>query len=111
MDTVWAGGPQTVRAVHQALPAAHRVAYTTVMTVMNRLVDQGYLRRRGSGHGPFRYQAVQSRAAHSASATKRNIDLLVRRYGDVALAQFMEKLDRVPEEKLQKLRRQLRPDT
>lgn len=38
MDHLWAAGePQTVRQVHEALSAQRDLAYTTVMTVLQRL--------------------------------------------------------------------------
>ncbi|MEU4523778.1 BlaI/MecI/CopY family transcriptional regulator [Amycolatopsis sp. NPDC024027] len=45
MDALWArSGPVSVRAVHEAL-ADRGLAYTTVMTVLSRLADKGFLRR------------------------------------------------------------------
>lgn len=38
MDQLWdTGGPQTVRQVHRALSARRELAYSTVMTVLQRL--------------------------------------------------------------------------
>jgi len=38
MDQLWDnGGPQTVRQVHRALSARRQLAYSTVMTVLQRL--------------------------------------------------------------------------
>lgn len=108
MNVVWGRGPSTVRQVVDELPAQHRVAYTTAMTVMNRLVQQGYLRRRPGRDGAFVYQATLTKAGFSTAATRQNIDQLVRQYGDVALIQFLETVDRIPSDKLQRLRQQLR---
>lgn len=42
MDHLWdTGGPQTVRQVHDALCARRELAYTTVMTVLQRLARKG----------------------------------------------------------------------
>ena len=42
MDHLWdAGGPQTVRQVHDALCTRRELAYTTVMTVLQRLARKG----------------------------------------------------------------------
>jgi predicted transcriptional regulator len=102
MDIMWRWGSQTVRAV---LPHLRRkVAYTTVMTVMNRLVEQGALRRRMGERGAFVYAATRSLEEQSADATKTSLQRLVRQYGDAALVQFIEVLDTIPAEKLAKLR-------
>jgi len=42
MDHLWAAaGPQTVRQVHDALSTQRDLAYTTVMTVLQRLARKG----------------------------------------------------------------------
>ena len=42
MDHLWdTGGPQTVRQVHDALCTKRELAYTTVMTVLQRLARKG----------------------------------------------------------------------
>ena len=45
MKIVWRLGSVTVRDVYEALRARRRVAYTTVMTVMNILETKGYLKK------------------------------------------------------------------
>ncbi|WP_256790098.1 MULTISPECIES: BlaI/MecI/CopY family transcriptional regulator [Frankia] len=64
MDRVWsARGPVTVRDVRGLL--ARPLAYTTVMTVMDRLFRKGWLRRERSGRS-YRYQPALSRSAYTA---------------------------------------------
>jgi predicted transcriptional regulator len=66
MEVVWAAdAPVSGRAVVDELSRDRQVAYTTVLTVMDRLVGKGLLtrQRRGRAHT---YQAVQSRAAYTA---------------------------------------------
>lgn len=46
MDHLWATGePQTVRQVHEALAAERDLAYTTVMTVLQRLARKSLVRQ------------------------------------------------------------------
>ena len=45
MKVVWRLGHATVREVYEALRSERRVAYTTVLTVMNILESKGYLRK------------------------------------------------------------------
>src|SRR5260221_9228623 len=45
MKIVWRLGSGTVRDVYEALRARRRVAYTTVMTMMNILETKGYLKK------------------------------------------------------------------
>lgn len=63
MDRLWqAVEPLTVRDVHQALAADREIAYTTVMTVLDRLAKKGLVRQLRDGRA-FRYQAEQGRDA------------------------------------------------
>ena len=105
MDALWAAGPSTVRDTRQRL--TRKSAYTTIMTVMNRLVQAGWLRRQLSGHGAYEYVPVASRTDLLGQATRQTVDELVKQYGDIALVQFMERLDKIPAEKQQELRKML----
>lgn len=108
MNLLWRRGPMTVRQVLASLQSHRHVAYTTVMTVMNRLVDQACLNRQPLANGAFRYQPTSSREQVAAAATKRSLASLVQQYGDVALVQFLDQLDQIPSHKLQQLRQQRR---
>lgn len=107
MDVVWAVSRATVREVMEQL-RRRRVAYTTIMTVMNRLVTQRVLVREPGTGGAFVYRARLSREAYGAQASRITIDVLLRQYGSVALAQFVDRLDRVPSDKLAQLRKHVR---
>lgn len=45
MKVVWRLGDATVRDVYEALRESRRIAYTTVMTMMNILEAKGYLKK------------------------------------------------------------------
>jgi predicted transcriptional regulator len=66
MDVVWTGPEQTVRDVQGKLPRT--VAYTTVMTTLDRLYKKGLVDRRREGRA-FVYTATRSREEMSASFT------------------------------------------
>ena len=57
--------PATVREVRTELNRDTRLAYTTVMTVMERLWRKGLLERRSQGRA-FEYVPVSSEAEHTA---------------------------------------------
>lgn len=46
MKIVWAGGAATVREVYETLREKRTIAYTTVMTIMNILVDKKHLKKK-----------------------------------------------------------------
>ncbi|WP_432574700.1 BlaI/MecI/CopY family transcriptional regulator [Kineococcus sp. SYSU DK005] len=61
MDRLWAAGaPLTVREVHEQLAAHRKIAYTTVMTVLDRLAKKNVVRQEREGRA-FRYTPVASR--------------------------------------------------
>ena len=107
MDLTWARDGLTVRDVVDSLKASRRSAYTTVMTVMNRLVDKGILRRK-SDQQSFRYYAAATKEAYLERSSRQAISRFVEYFGDVAIAQFIDVLDDVDPKKLAELRRKLR---
>ncbi len=77
MEEVWKLGSASVRQVHGLLAARRRVAYTTVMTVMERLVRKGVLERRKAPRGKaYLYRAVIARDRAVAQYLQDAIDIL-----------------------------------
>lgn len=70
MAHLWdAGSAQTVRQVHEALsgpPLERGLAYTTVMTVLDRLAKKGVVRQERAGRA-FEYSPVQTREEMTAA--------------------------------------------
>jgi predicted transcriptional regulator len=60
MKLVWEREEATVRDVYEALRARRRIAYTSVLTMMNVLERKGHLRKRAEGRS-FVYRAVRPR--------------------------------------------------
>ena len=56
LSVLWPMGEGAVRDIHRALAASRPRAYTTVMTIMDRLEQKGIVTRRKVGRA-FRYQA------------------------------------------------------
>ena len=86
MDAVWAAGdPISVREVLVALNGrrGEPLAYTTVMTVMNRLVAKGVLSR----HGERRSYVYEATATDAAGIAVRDV---IRTFGDAAVAHFVD---------------------
>ena len=60
MKLVWDRKEATVRDVYEALRARRRIAYTSVLTMMNVLERKGHLKKRAEGRS-FVYQAARPR--------------------------------------------------
>jgi len=93
MDVAWARPHVTVREVVSALVAGRKPAYTTVMTVMNRLVEKGILKRRQNGQS-YRYAATMTRCEFLKACSREVVDTLVRCYGTAAIAPLTDAIGR-----------------
>ncbi|GAC1326858.1 MAG: BlaI/MecI/CopY family transcriptional regulator [Candidatus Dormibacteria bacterium] len=95
--------PFVVRDVHQELP---RLAYTTVMTTVHRLADKGLLNScQVRGIRAHQYRRELSPKQFLVTQGSREIDDLIARYGDAALAAFAARLEEVSPERRERLRR------
>ena len=85
MEVLWdLGEPCVVRDVVRAL-AARDLAYTTVMTVLDRLEKKGVVRRQRDGRA-WRYEAASTRETYIAQLMLDALDLTGDR--SAALARF-----------------------
>ncbi|MGQ0669767.1 MAG: BlaI/MecI/CopY family transcriptional regulator [Actinomycetota bacterium] len=102
MNVLWqrAGQPATVRDVHAALTRESQLAYTTVMTVLDRLCRKGLLARKLRGRA-YEYVPVISEAEHTAGLMHE----LLARTGDrkSALAHFVRGIRKGDEAELLRL--------
>lgn len=101
MEAVWELGAPTVAEVCEAL--GPDTNYKTVMTVLNRLVDKGTLTRKLDARA-YRYEAVESRAAFEARVSRQVVEGLLLEFGDMAVAEFVNALDAVDPDLLERLR-------
>jgi predicted transcriptional regulator len=67
MKIIWELGEASVAQVKQRYQTHFDLAYTTIMTVLSRLVKKGMLKQRKSGRA-FQYSAVYSREAVAEAA-------------------------------------------
>lgn len=74
MGIVWdADGPVTVRYVYENIQSKRKLAYTTVMTVMGRLVDKQVLDRDKSGRA-YLYAPLVTKSAMLGTSLKSLAD-------------------------------------
>ena len=103
MEIAWTRGRVTVREVLDALSDERDLAYTTVMTVMTRLWENGTLAREQAGK-TYVYRPSYTRDEFRATISGTIVRDLVADFGDVALAQFADALERVDPARLARLR-------
>lgn len=91
MSAIWqTGTPLTGHDVLAALDATHNTAYTTVVTVLERLRDKGMLTRFRDGRS-YRYQAAVTDEEYAASLMSQVLDGSSNR--SAALLRFAGTLD------------------
>src|SRR5690348_8361351 len=106
MEEVWRQGETTVKRVMEALnrKAKPPRAYTTYMTVMQRLNDKGLLDRTRSGRHDT-YTPKLSRGQYQELRAGAQVQGLVDEFGDVALAHFAKSLQTLDPARRRQLRR------
>lgn len=117
METVWLRGESSVRDVHEGFDGA--VAYTTLMTTMDRLYKKGLLARRKLGRA-YLYSATTSTEqiehsvtsgirkvllGHGPDAARPVLSRLVDAVGESDRG-LLDELDRLVQEKRRELKRQ-----
>lgn len=105
MEAVWELDEPTVQAVCDSLGPDHH--YKTIMTVLNRLVDKGALSRRRRSRA-YVYLPRQSREAFLCRVSRAVMGGLVRDFGTLAIAQFVETVDEISPDHLAELERLVR---
>jgi predicted transcriptional regulator len=106
MDEVWEQGECTVREVLDALNgrSAPQRAYTTILTVMQRLHTKELLGRERRGRKDV-YVPSMSRDEYAEARAEMQVDALVSEYGDVALARFSRHFSQLDPRRRQQIRR------
>jgi len=104
MDLLWHRREATVRWVVDRLQQREDMAYTTVMTVMGRLVEKGLLSRKASGRA-YVYRATKTKGEFLAEISKSRVRALVADFGDMALAHFAEEIEDADPERIERLSR------
>jgi predicted transcriptional regulator len=92
MSVVWAAAEVSVRDVCARLSSA--IAYTTVMTTMDRLFKKRLLGRRKVGQA-FVYRAAATREEIEGAVAAELVDVLLRRHADEPLPLLSSLVDAV----------------
>lgn len=104
MDCVWKNKSSSVRDIYSCLKTTRKIAYTTVMTVMSRLTEKGYLDRK-MVRNTYIYTPKIARKKTLKKTVAMLFDYLFDNFGEEAIASFVDELDRkgLSEEKRKEL--------
>lgn len=103
MKVVWDLQTATVRDVYEALLRRRKIAYTTVMTMMNILETKKYLRKRAQGRA-YVYQAARPRSQVIKAMVRDFVDRVFNGFAEPLLIQLV-KDHRLSKEELEDLAR------
>ncbi|MGL5864890.1 MAG: BlaI/MecI/CopY family transcriptional regulator [Dermatophilaceae bacterium] len=79
----------TVRDVHDILSGTREIAYTTVLTVLDRLAKKGLVTRERDGRA-WRYQPADTREALTAQTMRHTMDAMAATDRRAALLHFLD---------------------
>ena len=105
MSILWrATEPVAVRDVCKRLRGKPALAYTTVMTTLDRLYKKGLLAREKQGNA-FVYRAEMSRDDYRRKIVEETMGVLLEDSADPVLAAFVDAAASVDEDNLDRLER------
>ncbi|HUF52764.1 MAG TPA: BlaI/MecI/CopY family transcriptional regulator [Dehalococcoidia bacterium] len=108
MQALWKKPGSSVRDVTEALDGRKR-AYTTVMTVMNRLYEKGLLSRSPAGRA-YLYQPAMTEDEFLRWVSGQHVRSLMEDFGELAVAQFIGEVRQLPPEDIERIRSMLEAD-
>ena len=94
LDVLWAGPARamTVREVHEQLAGSRDLAYTTAMTVLDRMAKKGLLDQEREGRA-YTYRARSTRADMTAELMRETLDDVAAEDRAHALVAFVGEAD------------------
>jgi predicted transcriptional regulator len=107
MEQIWAQGEATVRSVRDALNGHEgqpERAYTTVLTIFQRLDAKGLVHRIRNGKTDV-YTAALPREEYLGARADAEVSELLEQYGELALVQFARRMAALDPERRAALRR------
>jgi BlaI family penicillinase repressor len=102
MKVVWSSGASTVRGVYEALLERRKIAYTTVMTMMNILEQKGYLKKTQKDRA-YVYQATRPQKQVIRGMVREFVDRVFNGSAEPLLLHLVEDR-RLSEEDLDQIR-------
>lgn len=107
MKVVWVQERATVQAVQKRLEWEKLLAYTTVMTVLTRLVEKGFLGREKEGRG-FVYYPLVAQQQIADSALRGVVDRFFDGLGSRVVANLLSEDETLDDDDLDALEKMIR---
>lgn len=107
LQIIWQKKPASVREVQAELNRQDKhLAYTTVMTILTRLVEKEVLTRKKDGRRYY-YSPAEEKANFIHKLARKTIVSFVNRFGEEALSAFMDEAKKLSKKEKQQLLKEL----
>ncbi len=110
MEALWEHEKLTIKQTHDMLNSAAAISLNAVMTVMIRLSEKGILRKETTGGGRNRltfFYPTQTKDQFIEEQTKVVTAGLIEDFGPLVVNHFIEQLDSIDDELIEKLEKRL----
>lgn len=102
MEILWNRGEINGRSLFEEIQRLHDVAYTTILTVVGRLVKKGYIKREKK-EGVFVYSPAMDKKDFNDHISKSVIQGLMNLSADSAMVNFVDILSELDDTKIEEL--------
>ncbi len=106
MEIFWLEGELPIREVVERLNQKKKIAYTTILTIMNRLVDKGLLARKPAGVA-YIYKPSVTRQKFLSYTAHRLFSTTVSTLGNEVVAHFVKEIEKLSPKKRKELLKML----
>lgn len=90
MKLAWSRKQITAREILDELKQERTIAYTTIITIMTRLVEKGYLTEVEKRGKAIIFQATNDQETAVKSIVKKMFNSVVEQFGEEAVAAFVD---------------------
>ena len=104
MDVLWRAGALTGRAIYQQVLGVKKVAYTTVLTVLERLVGKGLVKKEKREEG-YIFSPLYSREEFEGLVARQVLKGVLELSQSTAIVNFVDILAEEDPEELERLKR------
>jgi predicted transcriptional regulator len=106
MDILWTKGSMKGRDLHAEIRRTRDIAYTTALTVLDRLSKKGFIKKDRES-GTILFTPAISRQAYESKVAESFVQKAFEISPDLALSAFADRFSKMPKESLDDLERLL----
>ncbi len=102
MEILWTKGPRKGREIYEEIRLEKNIAYTTALTVLDRLAKKGFINKDGQS-GVILFSPRISREAYTGAITENLVQRAFEMSPDLAVSAFADHFSQMPESDRAKL--------